>query len=92
MVRVHGLPAELASRSGMVLIPVFIDLTVGEEVGLYWLDRTPFVRELAAIRPFQLFVRGGLFHAERGFLCSLGDRRWRKGQLRPAPLSCLPEA
>ncbi len=38
------------------------------------------------------FVRGGLFHAERGFLCSLGDRRWRKGQLRPAPLSCLPEA
>src|SRR6266446_10016225 len=64
--QVHDLPAELAGRSGMVLIPVFIDLTVGEDIGLYWLDRTPCVRELAAIRPFQLFLRGGLFRTDFG--------------------------
>src|SRR6266436_5920906 len=37
------------------------------------------------------FVRGGLFHAERGILCPLGDRGWSEGKLRPAPLSCLSE-
>ena len=63
---VHEFPAALDNQSGMVLVPVNIDLTVGEEIGLYWLDRTPFVRELAAIRPFQLFVRGGLFRTEFG--------------------------
>lgn len=39
---------------------------VGEEVSLYWLDRTPFVHDLARIRPFQLFLRTGLFRSDFG--------------------------
>lgn len=45
---------------------VIIDPTVGEEVGLYWLDPTPFVLELATIRPFRLLMRGGLFRSAHG--------------------------
>ncbi len=51
---------------GLTPMSVVMDLTVGEEVALYWLDRTPFVHELAAIRPFQFFLRSGLFRSDFG--------------------------
>jgi hypothetical protein len=63
---VHDFPKFLAGQSGIVPMPVIIDLTVGEEVALYWLDPTPFVHELATVRPFQLFMHGGLFRSAHG--------------------------
>ena len=51
---------------GLTPMPVIMDITVGEEVALYWLDRNPFVHELAAIRPFQFFLRSGLFRSDFG--------------------------
>jgi hypothetical protein len=64
--KVHDFPQALAGQSGILPMPVIIDLTVGEEVGLYWLDPTPFIHDLAAVRPFQLFMRGGLFRSAHG--------------------------
>ncbi len=63
---VDSFPAVLAAMDGLVPLPVVIDSTVGEEVALYWLDRTPFVHKLAAIRPFQFFLRSGLFRSDFG--------------------------
>lgn len=63
---VASFPPELAKIDGLTPIPAVIDLTVGEEVALYWLDRTPFVLQLAAVRPFQFFLRSGLFRSEFG--------------------------
>lgn len=51
---------------GLMPLPAIIDSTVGEEVALYWIDHTPFVHELAAIRPFQFFLRSGLFRSDHG--------------------------
>ncbi|MEA3209314.1 MAG: hypothetical protein QOE70_2371 [Chthoniobacter sp.] len=58
---VDWFPPALADRSGLLPLRVVIDLTVGEEVALYWLDPTEFIQELAEIRPFQFFLRTGLF-------------------------------
>jgi hypothetical protein len=63
---VDSFPPELAAMDGLTPMPVVMDLTVGEEVALYWLDRTPFVHELAAIRPFQFFLRSGIFRSDFG--------------------------
>jgi len=45
---------------------MILDYTVGEEVALYWRDRTPFIHQLAAIRPFQFFLINGLFRSSCG--------------------------
>lgn len=63
---VIALPPELALVNGLVPLPAVLDLAVGEELVLCWLDRTPFVHELAAIRPLQLFLRCGLFRSDFG--------------------------
>jgi hypothetical protein len=64
--QVHSFPPELAAMDGLFPLDVIIDPTVGGEVALYWIDQTPFVHELAAIRPFQLFLRCGLFRSDFG--------------------------
>jgi hypothetical protein len=63
---VQDFPPELDARDGLVAIPATIDPTVGQEVALYWLDRTPFIHELARVRPFRLFMRSGLFRSDFG--------------------------
>jgi hypothetical protein len=65
-VHIHDLPKEYAGLNGIAPMPAIIDLIVGEEVGLYWFDRTPFVRDLAAVRPFQLFLKTGAFRSDFG--------------------------
>lgn len=47
-------------------LSVVIDLTVGDEVALYWRDSTSFINELSAIHPFQLRLRAGLFRSDFG--------------------------
>lgn len=59
-------PPELANSDGLITLPVIFDPSVGVEIGLFWLDRTPFVKQLAAIRPFELFLRTGIFHSTCG--------------------------
>lgn len=63
---VTSFPPALEGQSGLLPLPVTIDLTVGEEIALYWLDRTPFIREVARIRPFQFFIKSGLYHTDFG--------------------------
>ncbi len=63
---VREFPKKLDDCEGLVPIPVIIDLIVGEEIGLYWIDRTPFVEELAAIRPFRLLLKSGLYRSHSG--------------------------
>ncbi len=63
---VGSFPPSLAAMDGLVPLRVVIDPSVGEEVALYWLDRTPFIHKLAAIRPFKFFLRAGLFRSDFG--------------------------
>jgi len=63
---VSSFPPELAKIEGLAPLPAVLDLSVGEEVALYWIDRTPFIQQLAAIRPFQFVLRSGLFRSEFG--------------------------
>lgn len=59
-------PPELSRHNGLLPLATILDYTVGEEVALYWVDRTPFVTELAAIRPFQMILINGLFRSSYG--------------------------
>jgi hypothetical protein len=59
-------PPGIPGQGGLLPVPAIIDPTVGEEIALYWADPTPFIHELAAVRPFQLFMRSGLFRSEHG--------------------------
>ena len=63
---VDDFPAALNGWNGLLPMPVTMDLTVGEEVALYWFDRTPFVHDLARIRPFQFFLKSGLYRTDFG--------------------------
>lgn len=63
---VRNFPKQFDDCEGVVPIPGIIDLVVGEEIGLYWIDRTPFIKNLAAIRPFRLLLKRGLFRSQTG--------------------------
>ena len=63
---VNSFPSELSSLNGLCPMNVVLDSSVGEQVALYWLDRTPFIHELAAVRPFQLYLRSGLYRTDFG--------------------------
>ena len=65
-VDVRDFPPQLARCNGLLPIPAILDPTVGEEVALYWMDRTPFVLELAAIRPFRLMLKSGVYQSVYG--------------------------
>ncbi len=56
----------LAGQSGLFPMPVTIDPAVGEEIVLYWLDRTPFIADLASVRPFRLEMSAGLYPSRFG--------------------------
>ena len=58
---VEDLPPELEGRSGLVSLPGIVDFTVGEEVCLHWIDRTPFIKEIAAQKPLKFFCHGGIY-------------------------------
>ena len=63
---VCNFPWQLNDSEGLVPIPVVFDRIVGEEIGLFWIDRTPFVEEITAIRPFQLLLKSGLYRSQSG--------------------------
>ena len=51
---VDDFPVELKNHNGLVAMPAIIDFTIGEEIVLYWIDRTPFIKEVAAQKPLRL--------------------------------------
>lgn len=59
-------PTHLAEMDGFITLPVILDPTVGEEIGIFWMDRTPFIHELAAIKPFDFYMKSGLFGSDFG--------------------------
>jgi hypothetical protein len=65
---VGSFPSRFHGHNGIVPMRSLIDSSVGQEVALYWLDQTSFVTELAAVRPFQLFMKSGCCPGEFGSL------------------------
>jgi len=63
---IEGLPASLLGVSGILPLPMILDLTVGEEIVLCWFDPTWFVHDLASINPFSLYLKTGLFSSNHG--------------------------
>ncbi len=63
---VNAFPPQLAAAEGLMPLPVVVDFAVGEEIVFFWIDRTAFVHELAAVRPFQFFLNFGLFRSDYG--------------------------
>lgn len=63
---IEGLPSSLLGVSGILPIPMILDLTVGEEIVLCWFDSTPSVHEFDSIKPFNLYLSTGLFRSKYG--------------------------
>ena len=47
-------------------MPVTLDPNVGRETALYIIDYTSFARQIAALKPFQLHLKGGLVRCDAG--------------------------
>jgi hypothetical protein len=65
------LPPELRAAEGLIPWRLALDPNVGSEMVLLLLDRTPFVEDLAKIRPFDLRLKTGLVRTSHGPLCFL---------------------
>ena len=52
--------------SGIMPMPVILDPDVGREVALYIIDYTSFARKIAALKPFQLYLKCGLVRCDAG--------------------------
>ncbi len=63
---VDDFPVELKNHNGLVAMPAIIDFTIGEEIVLYWIDRTPFIKEVAAQKPLRLVCHGGIYKTNFG--------------------------
>lgn len=60
------LPSELHSAEGIMPVPLSLDERVGTESVLILFDRTPFIHQLAATRPFDLMMKSGLVRTDFG--------------------------
>jgi hypothetical protein len=67
----YNFPPELIHINGILPLRIVIDLEIGEEIGLYWMDRTNFIYNLGSLRPFQLFLKTGFFRSANGPLMFL---------------------
>lgn len=76
------LPAELRKRSGILPLLTTLDPKVGPEIVLAIFDNTPFVFDLANLKPFDLHVKNGAVRTDHGpvifLLFWLRDPRSRK--------------
>lgn len=60
------MPTELHDVEGIVPVRMVIDPRVGSETVLLLLDRTPFVYDLAKVKPFDLRLKSGLVRTSQG--------------------------
>ena len=61
-----ALPAQLQSAEGIAPHQLVLDPAIGSEMALLWLDRTPFVFDLAKVTPFDLRLKSGLVRTSQG--------------------------
>jgi len=61
-----GLPDELRRFEGVVPMRMTLDPLLGAEVVLVWIDRQPFIGDLAKVAPFNLLVKSGLVKTHHG--------------------------
>ena len=60
------LPQELHQMEGILPFNLALDSKIGTEVVLLWFDRTPFIYELAKVKPFRLHLHSGLSRTSHG--------------------------
>ena len=60
------LPVEFQAAEGIAPWNLVLDTKVGSETVLLLFDRTPFVGELAKVRPFNLRLKSGLVRTSHG--------------------------
>jgi hypothetical protein len=65
------LPPELRCSEGILPWRLALDPKAGSEMVLLLLDRTPFIHDLAKVRPFDLRLKTGLVRTSHGPLCFL---------------------
>jgi hypothetical protein len=57
--------------SGILPVPATLDPRTGNEIALFLFDKTPFIYELARVRPFDLMLKTGLVRTDNGPLLFL---------------------
>lgn len=60
------LPQALSSCEGIVPWNLTLDSRIGTETVLLYFDRTPFIHEIAGIRPFDFLMKSGLIRTSHG--------------------------
>jgi hypothetical protein len=77
------LPPQLRAAEGIIPWRLALDPKVGSEMVLLLLDRTPFVHDLAKIRPFDLRLRTGLVRTScqwrRQIVPNGGEKMYQSG-------------
>jgi hypothetical protein len=66
-----SLPVYVRGAEGILPFRSIIDPQVGSETALLLFDRTPFIYELAKLKPFNLLLKTGLVHTSHGPSCFL---------------------
>ena len=69
--QITPMPAFMTGAAGVIPMRATLDPNAGTEVVLYVLDPTPFIFEIAALRPFTLNPKTGLVRTRGGPLMFL---------------------
>src|ERR1035437_1524142 len=59
-------PLHKLKDGGILPISVVLEERIGTETALMWYDPTPFIHDLAAVRPFQLLLKTGIVRTGNG--------------------------
>lgn len=60
------LPNSILQAEGIIPVPAVLDPRIGSEVTLLVIDPTPFIYELAEVKPFNLVLKSGLLNTSYG--------------------------
>ncbi len=53
-------------ESGILPMPAVLENRIGTEMVLLWVDKTPFIHDLAGLRPFTFYLKTGLVGTSHG--------------------------
>ncbi len=59
-------PPQILAGEGTIPVPLVLDDQVGPEMAILWIDHTPFIYDLARIKPFVLKFKIGLLNTSYG--------------------------
>ena len=57
---------DLVPESGVIPMPVVLEDRIGSEMALLLIDKTPFIYNLAKVKPFDLMLRTGMVNTSHG--------------------------